>query len=196
MKWLLPLLAFSWMGLWWTPDQLGMRYFEQEKFEEAAEAFVDPMWKGASFYRAGKLQEAASAFGQLATAEAYYNKGNSLVMMGKYEEAIASYDRALELKPDWQNAIDNHDLAEARAKLLKSEGGEMGDQKIGADEIVFDKDSKDSDRGEDTVTDSEQAMDQEAFQAMWLRQVTTRPADFLKTKFAFQSQYEQEGESP
>jgi Ca-activated chloride channel family protein len=60
----------------------------------------------------------------------------------------------------------------------------MGDQKIGADEIVFDKDAKN--KGEQTETAGQEAMSDAAVQAMWLRRVQTRPADFLRAKFAYQ----------
>lgn len=36
-------------------------------------------------------------------------------------------------------------------------------------------------------------MSTEAMQSLWLRRVTTKPADFLKAKFAFQYQAEQTG---
>jgi superkiller protein 3 len=32
--------------------------------------------------------------------EAWYNRGNSLGNLGRYEEAISSYDKAVEFKPD------------------------------------------------------------------------------------------------
>jgi tetratricopeptide (TPR) repeat protein len=37
-------------------------------------------------------------------AEAQYNKGVSLFALGRYEEAIACHDRAIELQPDYANA--------------------------------------------------------------------------------------------
>ena len=60
----------------------------------------------------------------------------------------------------------------------------MGDQKLGADEIVFDRNKKSG--GQDTETEETQPLNDSAMQAMWLRRVQTRPADFLRAKFAYQ----------
>lgn len=178
------LLAISWISLWLTRDQQGRRLMKRESFAEAAETFSDPMWRGVAWYRAGEFEKATQAFARVSSAEANYNLGNCWVLLGKYDKAVASYDRALGERPDWMEARENRDLAVARAKLLEQKGGDMGDQQIGADEIVFDKDKKRG--GQDTEVAGEQAMSDAAVQAIWLRQVQTKPADFLKAKFAFQ----------
>ena len=75
--------------------------------------------------------------------------------------------------------------------MVERQGGEMGDQKIGADEIVFDK--KKNSGGQDTEIAGEQAVSDATVQAMWLRRVQTKPADFLKAKFAYQNAMQAEG---
>ena len=120
----------------------------------------------------------------LVAAGAEFNRGNCLVMLGKYEPAIERYDRALELDPDFEDARINRDVAIARAKLVERKGGEMGDQKVGADEITFDK-SKNA-GGQDTETEASRPLSDAELQALWLRRIQTRPADFLKSKFAYQ----------
>ena len=177
-------LAVSWLSLWFTPDQLGQRQFEQAQFVDAAESFEDSFWQGAAWYRAGEFENALQAFSRVGTPEALFNSGNAWVMLGKYERAVDSYDEAIAARPGWQEAIENRELAIARAKLLEAPGGDMGDQKLGADKIVFDK-KKDS-RGQDTEMAGEQTTSAESIQAMWLRRVQTQPADFLKAKFAYQ----------
>lgn len=178
------LLAFTWVGLWFSPDQQGRRLFEQAKYEQAAEAFVDPMWKGVAWYRAGEFKKAAEAFARLSTPEARYNLGDAQVMLGQYEKAVASYELALQDRPNWQEAQENVELAIARAKLVEQKGGDFGDQRIGADEVVFDRDKKDE--GQPTEIAGEKATSDAAVQAIWLRQVQTKPANFLKAKFAYQ----------
>ena len=178
--------------LWLTPDQQGWRLFEREEFGPAAEVFKDPLWQGAAWYRAGEFEKAARAFARRNTAEAHFNQGNAWLMRGQYDTAVTSFDKALEKRPDWAEARENRELALARAKLVEATGGDMGQQEIGADEIVFDRDKQPG--GQDTQITAEQAVSDTSIQAMWLRRVQTKPADFLKAKFAYQQALEQEGQ--
>ena len=43
--------------------------------------------------------------------KAWYNKGIALDDLGRYEEAIKAYDKAIELKPDYQKAWYNKGIA-------------------------------------------------------------------------------------
>lgn len=185
-------VAIIWAGLWLTPDQQGARHFERGEFNAAAQAFLDPMWQGAAWYRAGEFEKAAQAFARRDTVDAHYNQGNAWLLRGKYEAAIASYDRALAERPDWKEARVNRELAAARAKQVERQGGDMGDQKLGADEIVFDNKAK-KNEGQETQIAGEQAVTDASVQALWLRRVQTKPADFLKAKFAYQNAMEKEG---
>lgn len=183
--------ATAWTGLWFTPDQQGRRHFERGEFAEAAVHFRDPLWQGAAWYRAGEFKKAARAFALRDTAEAEYNQGNALLMHGDYTAAIASYDRALKKRPDWREAADNRSLAEARAKALDIEGGNMTEGMLGADKIVFDK--KKGPEGQAVEVTGGEALSDQEIQALWLRRVQTRPADFLKAKFAYQQVMRGEG---
>jgi Ca-activated chloride channel homolog len=177
-------LAVSWSELWFTPDQQGQRLLNHREFASAATTFRDPVRQGIAWFRAGEFEKAEQAFSRVASPEAEYNRGNCLIMRGKYEDAIARFDRALELRPGWDDPRINRDIAVARAKMVEQEGGDMGDQKIGADEIRFDKNKESG--GQDTETVESQPLSNAAMQAMWLRRVQTKPAEFLKAKFAFQ----------
>lgn len=191
MKTLAVIVAATWAGLWFTPDQQGQRAFKRGEYAEAAQAFRDPMWQGAAWYRAGEFKKAAQAFARRDSAEAHFNQGNAWLMGGAYESAIASYDRALKKKPGWKEAEENKALAAARAKLTEAKGGDLGNQTIGADKIVFDKNAKSE--GQETQITSDQASSNKDIQAMWLRRVQTRPADFLKAKFSYQHETRKEG---
>ena len=142
---------------------------DQGEFSAAAEKFEDPMRKGAAWFRAGEFEKAERAFAQAVTPEAEYNRGNCLIMQGKYSQAIERFDLALTLRPDWEDAVINRSVAVARAELTKQTGGEMGDQQIGADEIVFDKSKQPG--GQETEVQGDQALSDAAVQAMWLRKV-------------------------
>ena len=191
MKIVLTLLAFSWAGLWFTPDQQGRRLFERGKFAEAAKVFHDPLWQGVAWYRAGDFKEAAAAFSRRETPEAYFNKGDALLMTGSYDAAIEAYNEALKRRPSWKEAKENRDLATARKKLTADKGGDLGDQRVGADKVVFDQ-TKENPQGQATQVAGDKAISSEAMQSLWLRKVTTKPADFLRSKFAYQ--YQAEGE--
>jgi Ca-activated chloride channel homolog len=194
MKALALAIAATWASWWWTPDQLGQRYFEQGAFTAAAAVFRDPMWIGVSWYRAGEFEKAAQAFARSDTAAAHFNQGNARLLLGKYAAAISCYDHALQQRPAWTAAIENRALAQARAERVEQRGGEMGDQRIGADEIVFDSTAKDA--GENTEIAGAGALSDDEIQALWLRRVQTRPADFLRAKFAFQHAANDVGVAP
>lgn len=167
-----------------TANQQGQRLYRQGKYEEAAGRFASLQWRAASLFRAGDFKQAASLYSGMGSAEGAYNHGNALVMLGKYEDAIKSYDRALSRRPDWEDARTNRRIAVARAERVKKEGGDMTGGKLGADDFVFDTAKGKSQQSEqpEEVGDAGQA----EMQAMWLRRVQTRPADFLRTKFAYQ----------
>jgi len=168
-----------------APDQSGYGCFQNGDYDKAAEHFTDPLWKGVALFKQGQFKAAASLFAGYDTADSVFNHGNALLMQGKYEDAVQRYTRALELRPDWEAATVNLEIAVARAKLLKTEGGDMTGGKMEADEIVFSKGKAPPEAGEEQV-EGGQEMDDAALRAMWLRRVQTKPADFLRTKFAYQ----------
>ncbi|HNP29124.1 MAG TPA: VWA domain-containing protein [Nitrospirales bacterium] len=118
--------AFSWENLWARPDQQGIRALEREAPEEAAALFQDPGWKGIAHYRAGKYQEAEKSFSIVDTPEGHYNRGNALANLGRYEEALASYQATLTQQPDHADA--QHNLEIIKQLLDKSSSQEQGGQ--------------------------------------------------------------------
>jgi Ca-activated chloride channel family protein len=167
-----------------TADQRGQRLLDAGDPEAAAAAFIDPRRRGVAQFIAGQFEESASTFAGLPGAEAAFNHGNSLIMLGKYEEAVQRYDRALELRPDWKPAEGNRAIASARAERLKHEGGDMTGGQLGADEIVFEN-TKSKQGSSETIEQG--ALSEEEMRGVWLRQVQTTPSDFLRMKFAYQT---------
>jgi len=184
---------WSFIRLWITIDQQGQRLFQRGKYAEAAERFEDPMLQGAAFYRDGQFEKAAAVFGRVDTTESAFNRGNALVMLGKYEAAISSYDQALQSRSNWKEAVNNRRIAQLRLNKLKppedDHGGTGG--KLEADEIVFDdRPNKSSGKQEQTEMGAGEPLSDEELRAIWLRRVQTKPADFLKAKFAYQNSRE------
>ncbi len=176
---------YRFMDLWLTADQQGRYYFEQADFEQAAERFADPFWKGSAYYRAGNYDQAVNWFVRSDSAAAYYNMGNSYAMLGSYEQALESYDQALQRNPDWPEARENRELI---AGFLKKDEKEEEDgvpqQPIfSADEIKFDDKGKKGKEGEVPL----EKMSEKQIAEMWLRRLQTSPADFLRQKFIIQS---------
>ena len=178
---------WSFIDLWLTREQQAQGLFEQGEFAAAAERSTDPLRRGAALYRLGNFAEAAAAFGRVDSAEASYNRGNALVMQGQYQDAIASYERALQMRPDWPEAQANRELALARQVRLappEDDAGGTGGM-LGADEIVIDTSGRVAKSDNTEIVQGGQPSEAE-LRAQWLRRVQTRPADFLRAKFAYQ----------
>jgi len=189
----------SFANLWLTPNQQGARLMARQQYGEAAKHFRDPLWRGAALYRDRQFKEAAAAFARVDSPEAAFDRGNALVMLGKYSDAIASYNHALQQRSDWREAKANRDLAEARRQRLeppKDDAGGTGGQ-LEADAIVFDdRPQKSGDAPQVEVVTGGELSDAQ-LQALWLRRVQTKPADFLRAKFAYQlSRRQQEKPQP
>ena len=176
-----------------TPDRKGFRLYLKNRYNEAAATFSDPVWKGVALFKAGEFKAASAAFSGTDTPVAAYNQGNALLMAGLYEEAVSRYERALELQPQWEDPRVNGSIALARAEALRLEGGQMTGGMLGADDVVFSEGkSSPPGSGEEVVGETSQLSEAE-MQALWLRQVQTRPADFLRSKFSYQYAMQQKG---
>lgn len=186
-------VSAGWRNLFLTPDQRGRLLLERGQTVAAAEVFRDPLWRGVALFRTGDFKAAAQTFAAVDTAEGAYNQGNALVMLGQYDDAIARYDRALALHPGWPDALANRDIARIRGARKKIEGGVTDDSESSPDQLVFDKTKK---GGEDTTVQSTGAMSDDMVRALWLKQVQTKPADFLRVRFAYQLQAPDGGAKP
>jgi len=193
-------VCFAWQragqkfsNLWRTPDQQGQSLMDQNDYSAAAEKFQNAMRQGAALYKAGQFEKALKTFNAIVSPESVFNRGNCQIMLGKYDAAIELYTRAIELRPEWQAAIENRDLAIARKALMAPPDDDAGgtDGKLGANEIVFDNRAKNSKNEEVIETGTGDQLSDDEMRALWLHQVQTRPADFLRNKFAYQLQFEE-----
>ncbi|HEN5590463.1 TPA: tetratricopeptide repeat protein [Legionella pneumophila] len=112
------LKAFSWSDLWFTPNQQAQHLMEKGQFAKAKDLFERNDWAASAAYRAGDCEQAAKLFNELKTEQGYYNQGNALAHLGKYEEAIRAYDKALAFNPNNQDALYNRKLI---SELLKKD---------------------------------------------------------------------------
>ncbi len=180
--WLGPDRPRDWLA---SPAQQAQRLFDAGRYAAAAARFADPLRRGNAWYRAGDFERAATAYALVPGPEGLFNRGNALLMRGDYAEAIASYDEALGLVPDWSAPATNRAIAEARQARLAAAGRERGEaSELGADEVVFDAEAGDSAAGEAAV--NADGPGDEVLRALWLRRVSARPGDFLSLRFAAQ----------
>jgi Ca-activated chloride channel family protein len=110
-------------------------------------------------------------------------------MSGKYDAAIAGYEKVLSMKPGWSEAAENLALARVRKEKMAPPDDDAGGTggKLGADEIVYDKRAANNiGDQQETIQGGDQLSDQE-MRAMWLRRIQTEPADFLRVKFSYQA---------
>ncbi len=177
---------FEFMNLWMTPDQQGRYYFENDNYNEAAKRFNDPLWKGVAYYSNENFEAALGEFAKVNTPEGYFNLGNANAHSKNYEEAVRNYKISIRLKPDYKEALANLELIQSLIGKKKKEEDEQeqeGDPSFEPDEIKFDEKGKKGKKGE-----IEQSMfTEEQIAEMWMRNIRTSPADFLRMKFAIQT---------
>ncbi len=138
--------AFEWSSLWQRSDQRAAAALEAGEAERAAAVADDPLWRGVALYRAGDFAASAEELQALDSVLGHYNRGTALARSGRILEAIAAYDRALELDPEHQDALYNRDLL---VQLLEDnpEMADAGDQ--GTEPQPGDGDSGDSEQQQD-----------------------------------------------
>jgi Ca-activated chloride channel family protein len=191
---LLSLAVVVAIGTWRDPDfwstavQRGDALMKRRQFSEAAKVYRDPLHLGVAQYRDGQFEAAAGTFARVPGADGLYNAANAWLMHGQYDRAIGLYDRVLGLRPDWKDAAENKALAIARRDRMTISDKEREQEATEAydpDKIVVD--NKGGNDGKERKPMGGEVSDA-ALQETWLRRVKTTPAEFLKAKFAFQTQ--------
>ena len=146
-----PVEALDWKDLWQTPDQQGAQALEDGDLEAAQSLFNDSQWRGSAAYKAGNYDQAIDDYLGGETADAHYNRGNSLAKSGDIEGAIEAYSQALQQQPEMEDAAANRDLVE-KLKEQQEESSEQQDQ---------DQEKKDQDQDKKDQQDQDQNQQQE-----------------------------------
>lgn len=123
------LSALSWDDCWWTADQQGARFYQEESYQNATEAFENRDWKGASFYRTGDFERSAELFKENLTADGYYNHGTAKAKLGDLDAALEAYKKALEIQPDHEDALYNKKIIEEFKEKQDKQEQQQQDQK-------------------------------------------------------------------
>lgn len=166
--------------MWLTPDQQGRLAYERGDYAAAAAHFGDPMWRGVSLYRAQKYAEAVDAFAAIDTAESWYDQGNALLYLGRLEEAVAAYRKALERRKEWPNAKANLAIAKQLLKTKKeNEQDEPQEPNEKPDSVQVDDKGKQGKEGKIDIA--------EQTSEMWIKNIPVSPADLMARKFALEA---------
>jgi Ca-activated chloride channel homolog len=174
----------SWMDLWLTPDQQGRYYFQKGDYDRAAERFDDPMWKGLALSRAGKYDDALNEFALSDSAEAWYNQGDALAHLGKYPEAVHAFTEALARRKGWPEAQENLVLVKSLIPPPKKKEDEREEPAEDTpDKVQFDEKGKQGKKTKMQVAE----MDPKKLAEIWMRNIQTTPADFLRRRFEMQA---------
>ena len=186
----------SFTDLFLTRDQQGRYYFDKGQCAQAAQRFEDPMWKGLALYAAEDFEAAIGQFASIPTAEAMFSLGNAYAHSKQYVRAVESYDRAIKLKPQYEEARFNRQWVQ---KIIEEYGQASTDDKEdpGGYGTQVDDDITRQDLADKDLADPSEPMGDdmsEDVMEMWMRRVQTSPADFLRSKFAFQLQDSNEGD--
>lgn len=183
-------------NFWLTETQRGDHLMKEKRYADAVKIYQDPWHIGVAQYRNGDFKEAVQTFARVPGADGAFDRGNALLMHGAYDEAIASYQRALSFRPGWTAAQENMALAQARQKAIDDAGKNRDQESAGAykpDETAFDQ--KGDDKNSKPVDMNEQQLSDESLRATWLRRVQTTPGDFLRAKFAYQAAHQSQDQA-
>ena len=185
----------QWMQLWLTPDQLGRYYLKRGEYLRAARSFDNIYWRAVAYYRAEHFQAAAELFARIPTVAGYFNLGNAYAHARRYLRAVQAYDQALKLQPDHAGALKNR----RRVQQIIDETQQLSDSQLAEDEEASQelgdapKTSEGSERKQFAKRQrqqltAEEALNNAAINALWMRQVQKDPARFLRAKFHMQLQ--------
>lgn len=154
-----PVQAAEWEDLWKTKNQQGAEAFDGEDPIAAAGLFRDPNWRGAAAYKAGDFAGAIQAYsinpGE--DPDAHYNLGNALAMSQAFEQAIASYNVAIALQPDHEDAIHNRDIVQ---DLLEEQQQEQEEQEQEEGDQAQEQEESDEESEEGDTSEEEQEQEQ------------------------------------
>ncbi len=107
-----PAEANGWQKFWYNSNALGSMALDNNEPKLAEQLFSEPFWLGVTQYRQQKFMLALKNFSRVISAEGFYNKGNTLVHLKRYKEAMDAYNTALRMNGSLKEARHNLQLVE------------------------------------------------------------------------------------
>ena len=111
-----PAMASAWDDLWQRSDQQAAKALDAADYAKASELATDTSRRGSAEYKRGNYQLALDNFARASGTDADYNRGNALAKLGRYQDAIAAYDKSLKQNPGGEDARANKAAVEALLK--------------------------------------------------------------------------------
>jgi Ca-activated chloride channel family protein len=147
--------AASFKDLWLRSDQQAAAALAEGDAKTAANVAKSPDWHGSASYRTGDFEAAAADYAKVGNADGAYNQGNALAKLGKYEDAIAAYDRALEAAPGMDDAKANKAAVEEflKRQQQKQDKSQKPNPKSGKNDDKQSPDDKQENSGEQQKDD-------------------------------------------
>jgi len=120
--------ALDWDDLWMNADQQAAKHIKNNQAEAAYEVAKSDNWKATAAFRNEDYSTAQNLFVD-GSADGFYNQGNALAASGQFEEAIESYNKSLEIRPDDEDTLYNKKkVEEALEQQKQQEQQEQQDQ--------------------------------------------------------------------
>lgn len=137
-----------------TRNQRGLEAFIAEDYALAQKLFTDKRWRAATAYRLDQFEDAYELYKQFDDVEAIYNRGNCLVFLSRWQDAVQEYNRALKIDPDHEDAKFN--LEQVLGLMNK-----MGSSKNNNSQRGDDKSDSNNDQEQKEKENQEQQQDKE-----------------------------------
>ncbi|MFM2483634.1 VWA domain-containing protein [Celerinatantimonas yamalensis] len=115
-------------SLWLNQSQSANQAFHEHHYQQAAKLFEDPQWQASAWYKTGDYQQALQLFEKDDSAQGWYNRGNAYAHLGKYQDAIHAYNKALAKDAKLSDAVHNKQLIESLLKQRQKQQSSKNDQ--------------------------------------------------------------------
>ncbi|MGC9491149.1 VWA domain-containing protein [Vibrio genomosp. F10] len=120
-----PNLAYA--NPWLTDDQEAFKLYQNQHYQQAADAFSNKEWRGVAKYRAGDFEGAIKEFEQLESDNARYNLANAHAQHGDYQKAIDGYNQLIQDGKLVDQAKENLRIVEQAQQQQQKNSGEEGE---------------------------------------------------------------------
>lgn len=186
---------WSFADLWLTQDQQGQRLYQQGQYKQAADVFESSKWKAVSHFHAGNYLLAQQYFQRTDDLFSRFGAATALAHQREYIAAKKAFKSIVEQDPSYPGAQHNLELMEAIIAQIdmQSESQASNAERQNSRELG---DAPKTSEGAETQVQqdqliqatltSEQILNDEEANQMWMRRVDSDLSGFLASKFDFQ----------